>query len=292
MSRLDGICWGGHHWKTQSTIATQNLEAWNNISLSFSGFCLTGWSFFWSHLCNRILVILGSPQDWGHQSWDRRDVWASLSLFTACRSQGAFYKGKGRSYKPSWGADPRTHISFLPHWIGQSEIQSEPRFKKWRNRVCLMMRRAEYHGHLFSTSTHGLMATIIYILSTCRIYSIRAPPRPHHKSSTIIPLGSGLMWRPSKSYLGENEAPGCGFQVPLCYSFFWFRDLWTERSCLTPHPATPTQHAMMRQGWDNHKGQSQAKRGAVGTAGSWQTWNPAGHVCSFLLLWGQGIVLS
>lgn len=176
MSRLDGICWGGHHWKTQSTIATQNLEAWNNISLSFSGFCLTGWSFFWSHLCNRILVILGSPQDWGHQSWDRRDVWASLSLFTACRSQGAFYKGKGRSYKPSWGADPRTHISFLPHWIGQSEIQSEPRFKKWRNRVCLMMRRAEYHGHLFSTSTHGLMATIIYILSTCRIYSIRAPP--------------------------------------------------------------------------------------------------------------------
>lgn len=40
-----------------------------------------------------------------------------------------------------------------------------------------MMRRAEYHGHLLLTSTHGLTATIIYILSTCRIYSIPAPPQ-------------------------------------------------------------------------------------------------------------------
>ena len=78
---------------------------------------------------------------------------------------------------------------------------------------------------------------------------------PPPKSSTIMALGSGLMCRPSKSYLGENEAPGCGLQVLLCYSFFWFRDLWTERSCLRPHPATPTRHAVMRQGWDNHRGQ-------------------------------------
>lgn len=108
----------------------------------------------------------------------------------------------------------------------------------------------------FSTSTHGLMATIVYILSTCRIYSIPTPTPD--KSSTIMASGSRLMCRrlSSKSYLGENEAPGCGFQVLLCYSFFWFRDLCTERSYSKPRPATPTQHAMMRQGWDNRKGQS------------------------------------
>jgi len=51
-----------------------------------------------------------------------------------------------------------------------------------------MMRRVEkYHGHLLSTSTHGLMATIIYILSTCRIYSI-----PHLPPQVIYHYGLRL----------------------------------------------------------------------------------------------------
>lgn len=118
MSRLDGICWGGHHWKTQSATATQNLEAWNNSSSSFPGFWLTGWSFFWSHLRNRILVMC--QQDWGYCSWEKRDVWASLS-FHSMSVSGSILQGQGQELQAFLRCRPQNShiISDTLNWPGR-----------------------------------------------------------------------------------------------------------------------------------------------------------------------------